>query len=471
LRLSGVKAYIVTMTIWAPDLTARKGPRYRAIADALADDLARGRLTPGARLPTHRDLAETLGLTVGTVTRAYGEAARRGLLSGEVGRGTFVRGAVEREDDADGGAVDLSLNHPPPPVAGPEGPALARSLADLAVRRDLNTLLAYPPEGGARRHREAGAEWMRRSGLDVPAERVLVCGGSQHALTTVLTTVVSPGETVLTEALTYPGMKAIARLLRVRLHGLPLDGRGLRPETFEAACQKLRPRALYCVPTIQNPTGSVMPEERRKRIAAIARAYGVLLVEDDIHARLPPERPRPIAVFAPELTYYLTSTSKTLAPGLRIGYVLAPPGQAQELAAGIRATTWGAAPLMAEVASGWIEDGTAELLLEARRREAQARQELARRLLPGAAYTAHPYGYHLWLSLPRPWVAQAFAAEARRRGVLVTPAETFLVGEGPAPRAVRLGLGAARSRRALETGLRLVAETLAGTPGAEPVIV
>jgi len=459
------------MTMWVPRIDDRAGPRYRAIADALADDITAGRLSAGTRLPTHRFLADQLGVTVGTVTRGYLEAARRGLLSGEVGRGTFVRRAAPDEVADNGAAVDLSHNHPPPLGAGPLADVLQRTLAALAGRADLTALLGYPADGGRSAHREAGAAWIARGGLPAAADDVLVCAGSQHALTTVMATLLQPGEKLLAEAVTYPGLKALANLLHVRLEGLPLDRDGLRPDALEDACRKGGARTLYVVPTIQNPTGSVMSEPRRREIAAIARAHGLAVIEDDIHALLAPERPRPIAAFAPERTYYLTSASKTLAPGLRVGYLLAPPGQAARLAAGVRATTWGAAPLTAEVVTAWIQDGTADALLAARRGEAAARQALAGEALAAAEYEAHPVGYHLWLHLPVPWRSEGFAAQAARRGVSVTPAEAFVVGRGAAPHAVRLCLGAPRSREALARGLRAVADTLAGAPDAGMAMV
>ena len=207
-----------------------------------------------------------------------------------------------------------------------------------------------------------------------------------------------------------------------------------------------------------------MPEGRRREIAGIASAHGLPIVEDDIHALLPEKRPLPISAFAPDLGYYLTSTSKTLAPGLRVGYILAPHGAADRIAAAIRATTWAAAPLMAEIASTWIRDGTADSIVRERRREATARQALAREVLGPADIQAHPQGHHLWLRLPDAWRSESFAAAARRRGVKVTPSEPFVVGRSAAPLAVRVCLGVPASRAELERGLRLVAETLATSP-------
>jgi DNA-binding transcriptional MocR family regulator len=456
------------MAMWAPDLETHVGPRYLAIADAISKDLAEGRLMAGSRLPTHRDLADHLGVTVGTVSRGYAEAARRGLVSGEVGRGTFLKQRLPEypplgTSTPGGGIVDLSLNYPPSGLGAKHHLLFQQTLTGLARRDDLAPLLAYPPDGGSASHRQAGAAWIASAGLAASPEHVLVCSGSQHGLATVFATLLKPGEVILTEALTYPGMKAAASLLHLRLHGLTMDEQGLRPDAFESACRTTGAKVLYCVPTIHNPTARVMPEDRRREIATIARDNGVVIVEDDIHALLPEERPRPIAFFAPETTYYLAGTSKMMAPGLRIAFVLAPPSGVERVAQSIRATTWAAAPLMAEIAATWIREGTAAAIVGERRQEAAARQRLAREILSSCEMEAHPSAHHLWLHLPEPWRSDSFTAAALRRGVKVTPSEAFVVGRGLAPHAVRVCLGGP-SHADLERALRLLARTLAAGP-------
>jgi DNA-binding transcriptional MocR family regulator len=445
--------------MWAPEISRRPGPRYVAIAEALADDAAAGRLRPGTRLPTHRELADRLGVTVGTVTRAYAEAARRGLVSGEVGRGTFVRGAAEMgAPDPPAGLVDLSVNHPPP-LPGEAGIPLARTLAEMARRRDLLELLAYPPEGGAAEHREAGARWIRGAGLPAAPEQVLVSSGSQHGMTAVFSALVRPGDVVATEAVTYPGMRSLAGLLHLRLLGLPMDRDGLLPDAFERACRGGSVKALYAIPTLQNPTASVMPEARRREVARIADAHGVVVVEDDVHSHLLEDAPRPLACFAPERTVYLTGTAKTLAPGLRVGFVHAPRALVPRLAAAIRATTWMAPPLTAEIAATWIRDGTAEAIVRRRRKEAAARHKLAAEALSGFDFDSHPAAYHLWLHLPEQWRREAFADAARHRGVLVAPPTAFAVSRS-IPDAVRVCLGGPSDRQELARGLAAIAATL-----------
>ncbi len=445
------------MTIWNPKLAGRKGPRYRAIVDALAEDFAAGELQNGTRLPTHRDLADTLGVTVGTVSRAYAEAARLGLVSGEVGRGTFVRAAAEEPAEEGSEICDLGQNHPPEPAGRLHRKALVDALASLTASGDVGRLLDYPAAGGSASDREAGASWIARSGLRASPDEVLVCTGSQHGLTVVLATLLEPGDVLLTESLTYAGLQPVAGLLRLRLRGVPIDGQGLLPDALDAACRETGAKALYLIPTLHNPTTAIVPQARRREIAEVAGRHGLRLIEDDVHGLLPVERPAPIATLAPERSYYLTSTSKTLAPGLRIAYVKAPPADVPRLAASLRATTWAVAPLTAAIASHWIRDGTADRILEARRLEARERQTLARERLAGLDVDTQPEAYYLWLRLPEPWRGESFAAEARARRVRVTPADAFVVDRVQPPHAVRLCIGAARSRETLVRGLETVA--------------
>lgn len=462
---------IVIMTIWRPSpasLAGVTGPRYRAIADRLARDIARGRLAPGARLPTHRALATQLGVTVGTVTRAYREVERLGLVTGEVGRGTFVRepphaATLPPAEGERADLIDLSRNVPDPrPAAKP----MRAALRELAARGDLDALLDYQPPAGAERHREAGAHWLAQAGLDADPAQVVVTAGVQHALAVALAALAQPGDAVLTASLTYPGLIALARMLRLRLYGVELDAHGLRPDALEAACTARAPRALYCMPNVQNPTTAVMPEGRRREIAAIARRHGVAVIEDDIWGFLPGRRAAPLASHAPESSYYATSLSKSAAPALRVGYLRVPPASLEPVAASLRSTVWMAPPLTAEIATMWIRDGTAARLVAAQRSEARARVSLARRVLAGLDVSAPPESFHVWLQLPEPWRAAEFCAQARVRGVAVLPAEAFAVGRAGAPHAARVCTGAARSRAELERGLRVLAELARAGPAA-----
>ncbi|HYO63535.1 MAG TPA: PLP-dependent aminotransferase family protein [Pyrinomonadaceae bacterium] len=458
------------MTIWSPDIQKRGGPRSQAIADALLEDIETGRLKAGTRLPTHRELADQLGVAIGTVTRAYALAQRRGLLSGEVGRGTFVSPAVAASAPAAAPSdtsepVDLSRN------------VLVRDTRDARMYEALSAvgrfefdqfLDHYQTAAGAERHRAAAARWLSREGFAVAPERVIVTSGAQHAMTIALATLTEPGDTVLTEQLSYPGIKALANFLHVQLRGLPTDEDGLLPEAFEQACRERAGKVLYCIPTVQNPTASVMPDSRRRELARVAREYDVPILEDDVYGFLPEDAPPPVAAYAPEQTYYLTSTSKSVAPGLRIGYMVAPASAIERLSAAVRTTTWEAAPLMAEVLTKLIEDGTLADVVSWKRREADARQRLAREIL-GEFYGEAPTSCHVWTQLPEPWRSSDFTAQARKRGVLVMPSEAFVIGRGSAPHAVRICLGSPPTRAQLEKGLHILADILRSTP--EPTLM
>lgn len=456
--------------MWNPDLSKHAGARYLAIADAIAEDIEHGELRPGQQMPTHRELATRLGVTVGTITRAYSEAQRRGLLVGETGRGTYVRedlfadafpAATAAQDDS---LIDLSLNIPPVAPNDQLGQSLAATLVSLSNRSNLSMLLAYQTPNGSERHRAAGAAWVSRSGLKAEAGRVLITSGALHAMNVVFSTLTKPGDVVLTESLTYPGMKNLAHLLHLRLQGLAVDEHGIIPEAFERACRSGSARVLYTIPTIHNPLGIVMPEERRREIARIAEEHDISIVEDDVHCFMLERPPLPLAAFAPERSYYILTTSKSIAGGMRIGYLVAPARMVERLTTSLRSTVWMAAPLMAEIASEWIKDGTAERLVEQKRVEAEERQEIARRILQGLRFCAHPLSFHLWLELPEPWRSDEFIAQAKRRGVLVTPPEAFVPGREEAPHAVRVCLGAPRPRAQLETGLKILRELCRGTP-------
>ncbi len=455
------------MTIWTPLLQPDAEPKYQALLDALQRDIGSGTLSPGTRLPTQRDLAQRLGVAIGTVGRAYAAAEQRGIVSGEVGRGTFVRGPVpdvERGslEEEDPEVIDLSKSRL---VRDPRVGSVGEILQTLARRPDLDRLMDfYQPAPGMARHREAGASWIRHAGLAVPPERVIITSGAQHGAATVLASLAKPGDLILTEHVTYTGMKAIASLLHLQLRGLPLDQYGLIPEAFEAACREHSPRALYCMPTLQNPTARTMPLGRRQALAEIAERYDVALIEDDVYGFLPDAPLPPLTAIAPANSYYITSTSKSLAPGLRVGYVVAPESRVDRVAGVIRASTWLIAPLLAELASEWIARGEAEAMVAWKREETSARHGAAIRILGRWLAGTPPRSFHLWLPLPEPWRTEEFVAQARARQVVVSPSEEFVVGRESAPHAVRVCLGATSSRARLEEGLGRLADLLENGP-------
>ncbi|MEZ5830502.1 MAG: PLP-dependent aminotransferase family protein [Dongiaceae bacterium] len=460
------------MTIWIPDLSSHRGPRYLAIADALASDIRTSRLSPGDRLPTHRELAYQLGVTVGTVTRAYGEAERRGLIGGEVGRGTFVRSDIAvragirsnapvtstiAANTAQSNVIEFSINTPTDLDSGGEYESMMRAtLRELSDTPNTGTLLNYQANGGNRAHREAGARLIEQFGVRVDPDRVLITAGAQHAIMVALGALTEPGDTVLTESLTWPGLRRLGDFLRFRVQGLPMDKDGILPDAFEAACRGRNIKALYCVTNLQNPTSIVVPELRRRELAEVARRYGVKIVEDDVYGFLVPNAPQPMVNFAPELGVFCTSVSKSMAPGLRVGYLGVMTDDCNLISDAVRHSTWLATPLAAEIASRWIGNGEGARISAKRRDEYERRQAAAREILAGLPYYGHPTAMHGWLDLPEDWPADAFALQARIRGVAVCPTSSFSLSRS-GRNGVRISISAPGSIDTVARGLDILA--------------
>ena len=460
------------MTIWIPNLSNHRGPRYLAIADALASDIRTNRLSHGDRLPTHRELAYQLGVTVGTVTRAYGEAERRGLIGGEVGRGTFVRSDIAvraniRVNAPVPGAVvaaapqsnviEFSINTPTDLDAGSEYESMMRAtLRELSESASAGALLNYQANGGNRTHREAGARLLAQFNVRVDPDRVLITAGAQHGVMVALGAITEPGDTVLTENLTWPGLRRLGDFLRFRVQGLPMDDDGILPDAFEAACRGRNIKALYCVTNLQNPTSIIVPEQRRRELAEVARRYGVKIVEDDVYGFLAPKAPQPMVNFAPELGIFCTSVSKSMAPGLRVGYLGALTDDCDLINDAVRHSSWLATPLAAEIAARWISNGEGERISAKRRDEYARRQAAAREILSGLSYYGYQNSMHGWLDLPEDWPADSFALQARIRGVAVCPTSTFSLSRS-GRNGIRISISAPGSIDTVARGLDIIA--------------
>lgn len=464
---SQVNEKLATMSMWTPRLRDSKLPIYLKIADAIQEDVDSGRLAAGARLPPHRDLAYELGTTAVTIGRAYAEAARRGLVAGEVGRGTFVR-AVQLESDMNSelvvpdnhlsNVVDLGLNLS---TVGESDRFLQVTLSELSRRADLSTLLEYKPAGGMPEHRSSAARWIARSGVAANANDVIICSGAQHGLLISLLALTRAGDSVLTESVTYPGMRALAHQFNLELQGVKIDEQGLIPDCLESACKAGHAKILYCMPILQNPTTATMSEERCRQIARIAERHGLWIIEDDVYGFLVDDPPPRLATLLPERTIYISSASKSMAPGLRIGFIRTPPELIDTMVSVARMSDWMTAPLMAEIAHRWIDDGEADRLAAWHRRQARHRQAIAATRLGDIRYSTQPSSYHLWLHLPKNWRMDIFTDQALRRGVKVLSAEAFAIRRDIGPHAVRVCLGSVDDEEQLASALDMLAKILA----------
>ncbi|CAJ0686475.1 aminotransferase-like domain-containing protein [Ralstonia mannitolilytica] len=431
--------------------------RYQPLVERLAEQIRSGRLPPGTRLPTHRQLALRHGVALVTATRVYAELEAMGLVSGEVGRGTFVRentlprGLGIDQQAVAAGVVDLNFNYPSVPG---QARLLSRALRDLAAGGDLEALLRYAPHGGRTHERACVVRHLAGRGLTVAAEQVLIVDGAQHGLAVAAMGLLKPGDVVAVDALTYPGFKVLAQMLHLELAPLPAAGQGLDLDALERLCARRRVRAVYVMPTLHNPLGWVSGLGWRRRLAAIVRRHGLIAIEDAAYAFLAGDAPAPLAALAPESTVYVSGLSKSVATGLRFGWVAAPAAWVPLLERAIRATTWNTPAIVTNLACAWLEDGTVARLEADKRRDAAARQAVARKALAGLTLVAHPASYFVWLALPPEVRADRVAACLQEDGISVSTAEPFATSK-PVPHALRLALGSVTPER-LEAALHTV---------------
>lgn len=428
--------------------------RYKQLVDAFAANIRGGRLRPGTKLPTHRRLAAKHGLALVTATRVYAELEGMGLVSGETGRGTFVREtslppSLGIDHHAiTSGMVDLNFNYPSLPG---QTELLRNALRQLASSGDLEALLRYQPHGGRMHERATMARHLRCRGLSVDAKQVLIVSGAQHGLAATAMALLQPGDVVAADALTYPGFKVVAEAHRLELVSIPARDQGPVLDALERVCKSRRVRAVYAMPTLHNPLGWVMDIRQRERLVAIARKYGLLIIEDASYAFLAENPPITLAELAPERTIYVSGLSKSVATGLRVGFVASPMQWIPAIEHMIRATTWNTPGVMTAIACKWIEDGTVTRLEAEKRRDAKIRQGIAGKVLSGFRYVRHPSSYFLWLPLVDEARADQVAMKLMQENVSVSTAGPFATAR-PVPHAIRLALGS--------VGLRVLREAL-----------
>ncbi len=447
-------------TRWRRRIESSQRPAYLLIPELIEEDLRTQRVAPGDRLPTLRELSEALNLHYTTVARGYAQARKRGLIDSRTGSGSFVRGRASTLPLRDGTGAEMTMNLPPEPADPALLARLRQGAAEVFAGADPYRMLRYQDFGGTPEDRDAAVHWLQRRLSGISAAQVLVCPGIHSILAALVSQLARPGESICVDSLVYPGLKAICAQLGVKLHPMLLDEDGPDIAAFEHACKTVGPKAVYCNPTLLNPTTATMSMSRREALADVALRFSVPIIEDDAYAMLPRKKLPPVATFAPQLTYYITGFSKCLGAGLRNAYVCTPTARmAQRLSGALRAMTVMASPITAALATRWVRDGTADAMLEAVRGESMRRHELALRALEPYGAAMQPEGFHLWLPVTSGWSAVEFASFLRMQGVLAVASAAFNTDGNP-PEAVRLCLGGPMSADDCEQALQRIVETI-----------
>jgi DNA-binding transcriptional MocR family regulator len=462
------------MTIWIPSLSGQ-GPIYRQLAQAIGQAVENGDLPAGHKLPTHRALADQLGVTVGTITRAYTEAEHQGWLTARVGAGTYVR-----KDEMEP-ALSWHIRQPDPsrielwqnlPILQDREPAFRQAMEQLfATPGRVNALMEYSSVNGELPQREIVCEWLNKYGFSTAQpERLFFSFGSQNGLLLSLMACGAVSETVLCESLTYPGLSTVCHPLRIQLKGLAMDEEGLLPQALEKACQSGSFRTLYLNPTIHNPTTSIMSLSRRQEILALCERFQLTIIEDDVHGTLPEVRPPALVELAPDRVIHLGSFAKNTSAGLRIGYMLVPAALHAAMSIAVRGCSWMITPLMIELTCQWLQSGQADQMLLQQRKILRQRGELLQHHLGAYQIQYQTGGMHAWLPLPDHWRSQAFVQAADQAGVGVAAAEMFAAGHAPSPQAVRLSISHPADNVSLDKALVILRQLLDSEPTPQWVI-
>lgn len=426
------------------------GPLHERLAVAVERLIGERRYQPGDRLPTHRVLAQQAGVAIGTVTKALDLLSARGILRGEVGRGTFVNDV--RIAPVDGGTIDLSVNGPPQVI--PED--MFKAVADRAMRASLALPHGgYADQRGTVGQRRILADWLRRSRLSLSEDELILSVGVQHGVHLAFQDLKDRSRLIATEGATYPGAIAAARALGMEMVPVRHDSEGMEPDDLDRVLETTGSRIVYLTPVSHNPIGFETGKARRRELLAIIERHDGWIVEDDIYSVYSTKAAPTFKEMAPERTYYLNSISKCLTPLLRVGIMAPPPERRSSIMRALRAQVWGSAPHGVEMACALLELGADAAVASILRKEAKARIALAQRIL-GLTDVPMPEGApHLWLPMA-PVRAEKLARRASEQGVRLTPPDASFVG-GECAGGVRLSIMATTNRDDLERALRVVA--------------
>lgn len=467
---------IVMVTNWLPDLSQGSGPLYTRLAESIETAIADGTLSPGAKLPPQRDLAFDIGVTIGTVGRAYAIVRERGLVSGEVGRGTFVLGREVSHDAVPAPAMGTLFNRREPVAPGQirmdstSAPAIGQHeeierLTAQILRECPNQVIDYTRSWPAS-WREAGRKWLRTGDWSPEAETVVSTNGAHAAVLAVIAAITAPGDRVAFEQLTYSPVSRSANLIGRRSVLVESDDQGIDPVDFERLCAQQHPKAAFLMPSLKNPTLTIMPTERRKEIVAIARQYNVWLIEDALYGELLTDQPPALAALAPERTFHVGGLSKTVSAGLRAGWVSCPANYALRVQTAHKMMTGGTPFLLAELAAQLVLSGDADSIRMQVRREIEGREAIARQSLAGLDFVSHRMAPFLWMKLPEPWLSTTFKNAAATEGVMIDDEDEYKpVRTDKVYHRVRVGFSSPPSRQDVQSGFSTLRRLLDhGTP-------
>ncbi|QND53344.1 PLP-dependent aminotransferase family protein [Phyllobacterium sp. 628] len=463
------------MTNWLPELNHGKGPLYLQLAERIESDIADGVLPPGTKLPPQRNLAFDIGVTIGTVGRAYNLIRERGLVSGEVGRGTYV---IDHKQTK---LIELPTTQHSQPFGGtrahiiPPGNIRLDSTAAIDVRQSevmdhflRDIIKTYPAEIASYSRtlplswQQAGSRWLGSADWHPDVSSIVPTLGAHSAILAIIAAVTVPGDRIAFEDLSYCSAARSANLMGRRSIIINTENGSATPDDFERLCAQQHPKLVFLMPSLQNPTATTMPEEHRRAIVDIARRYNVWIIEDEIYGSLVNLDIVKIAEMAPERTFHIGGLSKSVAAGVRGGWVACPPHLASRVLTAHKMVTGGMPFLMAELGAQLVNSGEADAIRLKVREETSARESLARSIFAGVDFNSHPYSPFIWVKLPEPWLSATFKSAALNEGVLIDDEDEFKAGRTEKTfHRVRFGYSVPGTHEEVANGLTILRRLMA----------
>jgi len=329
--------------------------------------------------------------------------------------------------------INLTRNYPVLPT---QHETFKAFVADYNSR--YNDWLTIIPFGGREQDREAAAQLT--PGID--PGRIQIATGGHHGCLVIILAAGLQGKAIAVEDLSYPAFTDIAKLLGCPIVSCATDEHGLIPSALEQACVHHGVRGVYLMPTVHNPTGRVMPLQRRHDLITIARKHGTIILDDDAYGFLDTAAIPNFAQLAPDLGWYLNSVSKPLGPDIKVAYIASPQGTQEAIADAIKLTTSNPSAFFTGLVSELIRTGQYASTVGQKRLEGNRRQALVRAHWPTASITAHPNSWHLWVQVPPGTTASSIAAQAGQAGVSIIPGTAFSTAAPAGHQHFRVALGA-----------------------------
>lgn len=442
---------------WKPDLSKTTGPKYTALAELLEEDIKNGKLTAGTKLPPQRELADFLDLNLSTVSKAYKLCGQKGLLSASVGNGTYVASDAAAETVLLCGRENVHIIEMGAIVPSVTCNLMVKQYTESLMKRpDALQLFSYGAPGGTKRQRGAGVTWLRKSGLDTDGEHIVLAAGGQNAITAALGVLFKAGDKIGTEPMTYPGVKTAAKLFGIRLLPVRINNQEITEEGIRYAIQNENIKGLYVIPDYQNPTAHIMSLETRKMIAEVAEKEKLLIIEDGINNLLEENPMPPIAAFAPEQVVYISSLSKTVSPGLRTAFIFVPQRFHERLETALYSMNISISPLLATLSAALIEDGAADKIVAARKKDIRERNAVVNQILKEFVLPGELTAPLRCIRLPEYFTGKSFEICAKQAGVEVYGAERFCVGNGIPEKVVRISVITPPTPEILAEGLNRI---------------